>query len=82
MRLLTPKTNLSQKLKTRDEKELRATRFWPEDVHIENTNFIYGNKVALISLNKERPTGVLIEDIDIKNTMTVFFETLWEKSGE
>ena len=81
IRLLTPKTQLSIKLKDRDEKELRETKFWPENIHIENTNFIYGNKVALISLNKERPTGVLIEDVDIKNTMTVFFEELW-KSAE
>lgn len=78
IRLLTKKTESSKKLKLSDAKDLRETKFWPEDTHIDNTNFIYGNKTALISLNKERPTGIIIEDIDIKNTMTSFFECLWK----
>src|SRR3989344_1234574 len=63
-------------MKEKDEKELRETRFLPEDARINNMNFIYANKVALISLDKRRPTGVLIEDKDITNTMTVFLISL------
>lgn len=81
MRMLTPKSDLSQKLKSKDSRELRETRFLPERFAIRTTNFIYGNKVAIISLNEKRPTGVLIEDEDVKDTMTVFFEALWERSS-
>lgn len=80
IRLLTPKTPSALKLMPRDEKELRERRFLPENLRIKNVNFIYGNKTALISLEKHRPTGVLIEDEDIKNTMTIFFECLWNQS--
>jgi hypothetical protein len=37
--------------------------------------------VAIISLNKKRPVGILIEDQDIRHTMEVLFESLWHQSG-
>ena len=82
VRLLVAKRPDAIIMKEKDEKELRETRFLPEDARINNMNFIYANKVALISLDKRRPTGVLIEDKDITNTMTVFFECLWKQSAE
>ncbi len=81
IRLLTPKTKTSVALKTRDAAELRVTQFLPETVTINNANFIYGNKVAIISLNKKRPVGILIEDEDIQHTMEMLFESLWRESS-
>lgn len=77
IRILTPRTPYSLDLKRNDERDLRHTRFWPRDVEIHNSNFIYGDKVAIISLNKARPMGTVIEDADIAHTMTVLFESLW-----
>ena len=80
MRLLTPKTHSSITLKAHDSKELRQTKFLPLDVKIKNSNFIYGNKVAIISLNTMHGFGIVIEDIDVANTMTWMFESLWKQS--
>lgn len=79
IRILTPRTPYSLDLKQNDERDLRHTRFWPHDVDIHNSNFIYGDKVAIISLNKTHPMGTVIEDTDIAHTMTVFFECLWQR---
>jgi HTH-type transcriptional regulator, sugar sensing transcriptional regulator len=81
IRLLTPKTKTSVNLKARDTEELRVTQYLPDSLGIKNTNFIYGNKVAIISLNTKRPVGILIEDQDIHHTMEVLFESLWRQNG-
>jgi len=81
IRLLTPKTKTSALLKQNDGREMRITQFLPETITVNNSNFIYGNKVAIISLNKKRPVGILIEDVDIHHTMEVLFESLWRQSG-
>ena len=82
LRLLTPKSSATQELKDRDNKEFRDTRFLSKHASGLNTaTFIYGNKVAIISLNETVSTGFLIEDIDVHNTMTVFFEELWDNQS-
>lgn len=79
-RLLVPKTKTSLALKEKDAKELRITQFLPDGVTIDNSNFIYGNKVAIISVKSKQPVGILIEDEDISHTMRVFFDSLWKQS--
>lgn len=81
IRFLTPRTKMSIALKQKDSEELRTTQFLPGHVAINNSNFIYANKVAIISLNKKQPVGILIEDQDIHHTMEVLFESLWRESG-
>jgi sugar-specific transcriptional regulator TrmB len=81
IRLLTTKSTLSRELKRRDDQEMRVTYFLAEDSPIRTSNFLYGNKVAMISLNKQLPVGTLIEDQDIYDTMSVLFEALWQKSN-
>lgn len=80
IRLLTPKSKAAVALKQKDAQELRLTQFLSESTKITNANFMYANKVAIISLNKKRPVGILIEDEDIHHTMEVFFENLWRQS--
>ncbi len=76
--LLVPKGEAGVLMKTRDSKENRVTRFLAKDTRALNSaTFIYGNKIAIISLNETLTTGFLIEDIDVHNTMTAFFEGLW-----
>ena len=81
IRPITPKTPVTIALKSRDAKELRDTRYAPHDARINTTTFIYGKKVAIVSLNKQLPTAVVIDDADIRDTLSVFFEELWERSG-
>jgi sugar-specific transcriptional regulator TrmB len=81
IRLLTPKSKAALALQQKDTQELRITQFLPSSIAITNANFIYANKVAIISLNKKRPVGILIEDEDIHHTMEIFFESLWGQSG-
>jgi sugar-specific transcriptional regulator TrmB len=77
-RLLTPESEGARLLKERDRNEARQTRFLSKHTASLNTaTFIYDNKVAIISLNDTVPTGFLIEDINVHNTMAVFFEELW-----
>lgn len=80
LRLMTPLGEAGQRLKERDAKEGRETRFLSKHnaKPLNTATFIYGNKIALISLGEALATGFLIEDIDVHNTMTVFFEGLWE----
>lgn len=83
IRLITPKTTLSQKLKARDAEESRQTRFLPEQISLRHvSNFIYGDKVAMISFNRKNPTGIIIQDPDIAHAQTIYFESLWRHSTE
>lgn len=76
---LVPKTTSSLKLKIEDPKELRKIKFLPNDVNIENAVFIFGDSIAIITLNKSQPTGIIIEDPSTARTMNVFFQNLWER---
>ena len=79
VRLLTPIGETGRRLKARDSKEGRETRFLSQHTKsLNSATFMYGNKIAIISLNDSLATGFLIEDIDVNNTLTVFFEELWE----
>jgi len=81
IRVLTTKSKEAMTLKQKDGEELRTTQFLPAAVAINNCTFVYANKVAIISLNKKMPFGMLIEDEDIHHTMEVLFESLWHQSG-
>lgn len=80
IKLLVPKSKTSIALKEKDSRELRITQFLPNSTEINNSNFIYGDKVAMISLQTKIPVGILIEDQDIYHTMEVLFESLWKQS--
>jgi sugar-specific transcriptional regulator TrmB len=81
IRVLTPRTTTALALKEKDAKELRTTQFLPSSIAINNSNFIYGNKVAVISLKTKQAVGILIEDKDIHHTMEVLFDSLWREGG-
>lgn len=82
VRFLTNRSPDTITLKKRDDKELRHTKFLPNNFKLKNANFIYGDKVAIISLNKKLPVGMIIEDKDIADTQTMLFEFVWAQSSE
>jgi sugar-specific transcriptional regulator TrmB len=81
MRILTPKSKEAMALKQRDGEELRVTQFLPAGIEINDCTFTYANKVAIISLNKKMPFGIVIEDESIHHSMEVLFDSLWHQSG-
>lgn len=80
MRLLTPESETTRSLKAGDRSALRETRFLSDKYPLNTAHIMYGNKVAIISLTTGFPTGFLIEDADVHNTMLNFFEKLWERA--
>lgn len=80
IRLLTPRSVLTARLRERDSKELRETKYLPENESIGTTTLIYGSKVAIVSLNKKLPTAVVIEDAEVRDTLNVFFDCLWKSA--
>ncbi|KKW43306.1 MAG: Transcriptional regulator, TrmB [Parcubacteria group bacterium GW2011_GWA1_56_13] len=81
IRLLIPNTAVAAELRSRDASELRETRYVPDDAPIRTTVLLYGAKAAVVSLNRKLPTAVLIEDADVHETLSVFFEELWARSA-
>lgn len=82
IKLIIPRSSVAEQIWAHDNEELRQTRYLPEDVPIKTTTLIYGEKVAIISLNKKLPTAVLIEDADVNETVSAFFEEMWERCAE
>jgi sugar-specific transcriptional regulator TrmB len=81
IRILTSKSKEAATLKQKDGEELRITQFLPAGIEINDCTFVYANKIAIISLNKKAPFGIVIEDEDIHHSMEVLFESLWHQSG-
>ncbi|MBI2355675.1 MAG: hypothetical protein HYV13_00525 [Candidatus Doudnabacteria bacterium] len=82
VRLLTAQTPSSVELKKLDEQSLRHTKFLPDNAGINNSIFIYGNKLAIISINKRQPMGIVIDDLDIAHSAEILFEALWNQCLE
>lgn len=80
VRLLTNRTEASMEMKERDSQELRITRFIPEAYQFHTAEYIFGDKVALISLREEPPVVLLIEDQEIAKMQTIYFELLWKEA--
>lgn len=81
VKLLTNYSKDSLALRESDDRELRQTCFVPENFQFKTANYVYGNKVAIISLGGQIPLGIIIEDEDIAQTQKMFFEFMWEKSN-
>lgn len=77
VRLLTNKTETSIELKKKDNSELRMTKFLSDESVLTTANFIYGDRIAIISLNAKNPFGLVIEDPAIVQTYMALFEIAW-----
>lgn len=80
VRLLTIRSKQSEALKDADSKELRETRFVPEEYRFKTANWIFGDKVALLSLQEEHPIGIIIHDASLAGTFRMYFELLWSNA--
>lgn len=82
LKILVPKTVDTMKLKEKDLKELRQTKFIPGNILIEDALFIFNDTVAIVILNEHQPTGVVLEDSATTRMMSLFFEDVWERGSE
>lgn len=80
IKLITECTEETKKLKEKDKKELRETRFFSKKYDFSNAIFIYGNKIALLDLS-ENLNGFLIEDKNLSETFKTIFQMIWDKSN-
>lgn len=81
LKLLNEKTEESLELmKKKDKKELRETRFIQELKEMAITEYIYGDKVAIMNTNPNDPVGILIKNKDFAKTQQLLFNLLWKRA--
>lgn len=76
-KILQQEVETTKELKKKDKSELREIRFLPKDFKIDTHMQIYGNKIAILTLTKDEPIGVIIENKDIVETQKSLFNVLW-----
>lgn len=80
VRLLTARTNEAVKLREKDSLESRITKFLPGNPVFTTATFIYGSRIAIVSLNSKNILGTILEDSDIAQTHQTLFEIAWNHS--
>ncbi len=78
-KVVTEVSAFAKKIAKKDKKELRQTRLNPILNKTNTTLYIYGNKIAIMTYEKE-VFGVIIKDKAIANSQKVMFEALWNIS--
>lgn len=77
VKLLTNRSPVALTLAQKDKMEFRQTKFVPEGFFFHTAMFIYGDKLAMISVNKKPVIGIVIEDANIVYTQKMLFEIIW-----
>ncbi|MBU6414910.1 hypothetical protein KGQ34_01535 [Patescibacteria group bacterium] len=78
VQFITNRSAETEALRKHDPDMLRQTRYLPSSFALKNGLFVYGDKIAVISLNKKMPTGITIQDQNIADTQALLFDSLWE----
>lgn len=77
VRLLTDKTDKTIEMRKKDNAELRVTKFLPSGLPLTTANFIYGDRIAIVSLIAKDPFSIIIEDPAVVGTYANLFEIAW-----
>lgn len=75
------KLGIKTKLLTDEEvltKELIQYHYLPKNFEFDTAQYVYDDKIAIISLNQREPVGVLIQDRSISNSQRKIFYLLWK----
>jgi len=78
-RTLMKRSALQEFPRSKDEEELRETRFLPPNLNIGTTMIIWDDNVAIIS-SQEEDFGFVVESKELSHLFKIFFETFWEMS--
>lgn len=81
LKLLTVRSETTEKMKNNDEKDKRETRYLPEEFFIKNTIFIYDDVVTLIT-NEKYPCCVMVISREIADTMLTLFDFMWHTADK
>lgn len=79
VQFITNRSAETEALRKHDPDMLRQTRYLNASFALKNALFIYGDKIAVISLNKKMPTGITIQDQNIADAQALLFDALWEQ---
>lgn len=79
VKLLTNRAPAALALAEKDKMEFRQTKFVPKEFSFHTAMFIYGDKLAVISVNKKPIIGIVIEDTNIVYTQRMLFEIIWAR---
>lgn len=80
VKLITVRSPESQEMRDTDDKFKRQTRFLPSEYRFNTANYIFGDKIALLSLKQEPPVGVVIEDKGTADTHRMYFDLVWKNA--
>lgn len=81
VKLLTNRSPESEALRREDDKSLRETRFVPHEYHFNTANYIFGDNVAILSLQQEPATAILVEDAAVAETHRMYFDLIWKMAS-
>lgn len=79
-KLLEPRTPRNERLKSADAEEFRETRFISGLKNARAECYLYGSTIALLTLEREEPVGIIIENECLSRFLVALFENLWEKA--
>ncbi|MBW2966740.1 hypothetical protein KY342_06575 [Candidatus Woesearchaeota archaeon] len=75
-KVITERSKEAIEIHKKDKEELREMKFLPKDMEFPTSTNIYGNKVAILSLEKDI-VGIIIESESITNSQRMVFDLLW-----
>jgi len=75
--LIEEKSKKNLELKKNDKKEKRITKFLDGIQDLKSEIYVYGDKIALLTLMEEEPVGVVIKNKEMAKLMRFIFEKVW-----
>jgi len=77
-RVIIKDSKTARDMKKKDKKELRQTRFFPEQpAEFPAITYMWNNKIAYFTIEK-KIIAVIIEDENIAKAQSIIFENLWK----
>jgi sugar-specific transcriptional regulator TrmB len=77
IKLLLENSKYAKEMQLKDKKELRETKIINID-KITTGIYVYGNKVAFLTFEKNEPLGYIIEDKSLAKTIRIILELIWK----
>jgi sugar-specific transcriptional regulator TrmB len=78
-RLIEEESVQNRALAKDDNKEKRKSKLIKELKDLNSEIYIYGEKIAMLTLVEEEPIGIVIENKDLNKLMRLLFENSWKK---
>lgn len=79
VRVIIEKDKKTEDISKSNKKLLRESRYLQDLSQIKTLNYVYNNKVAIVTFSEE-PIGLIIENKDVASAQKVLFEILWRNA--